>query len=225
MPKRQLKLQAELVINRQRCEALVERQRVFHNDDDMPHAPSTDPMSNPQSRRTAIHICEFQSIDDQINASYQSASQVETMSRQLEDRIAKIPELTAICLPADGQLVDMAKSVKPDTYQPYCTRLCRAAYFCGIDPGIKASGRREGSSPRAESLRMQTEQLAARNQAAAQQRQIRQNLARGNAATRHEDQQDAPRCNWLRCVDHDYQRLWIRCFVTAMKLKPLTHRN
>ena len=57
MPKRQLPLQAELVINRLRCEALVERQRAaFHNDDDVPHAPSTDPMSNPQSRRTAVHV-------------------------------------------------------------------------------------------------------------------------------------------------------------------------
>ena len=33
---------------------------------------------------------EFQSIDEAINASYQSASQVETMARQLEARISKI---------------------------------------------------------------------------------------------------------------------------------------
>ena len=53
---------------------------------------------------------EFQSIDDQINASYQSASQVEIMSRQLEARIAKIPGAKRH-LPARqyGQPVDMAK--------------------------------------------------------------------------------------------------------------------
>ena len=53
---------------------------------------------------------EFQSIDDQINASYQSASQVETMSRQLEARIAKIPSAQRH-MPARqyGQPVDMAK--------------------------------------------------------------------------------------------------------------------
>ena len=33
---------------------------------------------------------EFQSIDEAINASYQSASQVETIARQLEARISKI---------------------------------------------------------------------------------------------------------------------------------------
>ena len=33
---------------------------------------------------------EFQSIDEAINASYQSASQVETMARQLEARISKM---------------------------------------------------------------------------------------------------------------------------------------
>ena len=57
MPRRQLPLQADLLINRLRMEGLVERQRAaFHNDDDVPHVPSADPMSNPQSRRTPIHV-------------------------------------------------------------------------------------------------------------------------------------------------------------------------
>ena len=57
MPKRQLPLQAELVINRLRREGMIERQRAaFDNDDDLPHAPSADPLSNPQSRRTAVHV-------------------------------------------------------------------------------------------------------------------------------------------------------------------------
>jgi len=53
---------------------------------------------------------EFSSIDEAITASYQSASQVESMARQLEARIAKIPNAKRH-LPARqyGQPVDMAK--------------------------------------------------------------------------------------------------------------------
>ena len=57
VPKRQLPLQADLIINRLRWEAMVERQReAFDVDDDAPHVPSTDPLSNPQSRRTPVHV-------------------------------------------------------------------------------------------------------------------------------------------------------------------------
>ena len=57
MPKRQLPLQAELMINRLRWEGMTERQcAAIYNDDDLPHAPSADPLSNPQSRRTAVHV-------------------------------------------------------------------------------------------------------------------------------------------------------------------------
>ena len=57
MPKRQLPLQADLIINHLRCEAMVERQRAaFDVDDDAPHVPSVDPMSNPQSRRKPVHV-------------------------------------------------------------------------------------------------------------------------------------------------------------------------
>ena len=53
---------------------------------------------------------EFQSIDDQIKASYQSASQIETQARQLEDRISRIDGAKRH-LPARryGQPVDTAK--------------------------------------------------------------------------------------------------------------------
>ena len=48
MPKRQLPLQADLIINRLRWEAMVDRQLdAFDVDDDAPHVPSTDPLSNP----------------------------------------------------------------------------------------------------------------------------------------------------------------------------------
>ena len=57
MPKRQLPLQADLIINRLRWEAMVDLQRdAFDVDDDTPHVPSADPMSNPQSRRTPVHV-------------------------------------------------------------------------------------------------------------------------------------------------------------------------
>ena len=57
MPKRQLPIQADLIINRLRWEAMVDRQSdAFDVDDDAPHVPSTDPMSNPQSRRTPVHV-------------------------------------------------------------------------------------------------------------------------------------------------------------------------
>ena len=57
MPKRQLPIEAELMINHLHCEAVVERQReAFDVDDDAPHVPSADPLSNPQSRRTFVHV-------------------------------------------------------------------------------------------------------------------------------------------------------------------------
>ena len=57
MPKRQLSIQADLIINRLRWEAMVDRQLdAFDVDDDAPHVPSVDPMSNPQSRRTLVHV-------------------------------------------------------------------------------------------------------------------------------------------------------------------------
>ena len=57
MPKRQLPIEADLIINHLRCEAMVECQRAaFDVDDDAPHVPSADPLSNPQSRRTPVHV-------------------------------------------------------------------------------------------------------------------------------------------------------------------------
>ena len=57
MPKRQLPIQADLIINRLRWEAMVERQHAaFDNDDDVPHAPSYDPLENTQSRLIPVHV-------------------------------------------------------------------------------------------------------------------------------------------------------------------------
>ena len=57
MPKRQLPIQADLISNHLRWEAMVDRQLdAFDVDDDAPHVPSADPMSNPQSRRKPVHV-------------------------------------------------------------------------------------------------------------------------------------------------------------------------
>ena len=57
MPKRQLPIEAGLIINHLRCEAMVERQsEAFDVDDDAPHVPSTAPLSNPQSRRKPVYV-------------------------------------------------------------------------------------------------------------------------------------------------------------------------
>ena len=57
MPKLQLPIQADLIINRLGMEASIERQRaVFEIDDNAPHVPSHDPLANPQSLRLATHI-------------------------------------------------------------------------------------------------------------------------------------------------------------------------
>ena len=57
MPKRQLPIEAELIINRLRLEANVDHQyAVIDTDDDAPSMPSFDSMSNPQSLRIATHV-------------------------------------------------------------------------------------------------------------------------------------------------------------------------
>ena len=123
---------------------------------------------------------EFQSIDDQINASYQSASQVETMSRQLEARIAKIPGAKRH-LPGRqyGQPVDMAKIRSNLTLTSLIAQdSAELAHYCGIDPSIRhrIDEEREARVLAAQSLQMQTEALRAKNEAAAAERQHRQNM-------------------------------------------------
>ena len=57
MPNCQPPLQADLIINHLRWEAMVDRQRdAFDVDDDAPHVPSADRMSNPQSRRKQVNV-------------------------------------------------------------------------------------------------------------------------------------------------------------------------
>ena len=124
---------------------------------------------------------EFQSIDDQIKASYQSASQVETQARQLEARIAKI-DGTKNLLPARryGQPVDMAKIRSNLTLTSLIAQdSAELAHFCGIDPGIRhrMDEEKEARALAAQTLQMRTEALRQQNQQRQQQREARQNLS------------------------------------------------
>ena len=57
MPKRPLPLAADVVLNQLQIEAALERHQALSEvDDDAPHRPDADPLSNPQSRRRAVNI-------------------------------------------------------------------------------------------------------------------------------------------------------------------------
>ena len=124
---------------------------------------------------------EFQSIDEAINASYQSASQVETMARQLEARISKIDGAKRHLPHRNyGQPVDLGKIRANLTLTSLIAQeSAELAHYCGIDPSIRhrIDEQREAKAMAAQSLQMQTEALRAKNEAAAQERQHRQNLA------------------------------------------------
>ena len=116
---------------------------------------------------------EFQSIDDQIKASYQSASQVETQARQLEARIAKIDGAKRH-LPSRryGQPVDMAKIRSNLTLTSLIAQdSAELAHFCGIDPAIRhrIDEEKEVRAMAAQALQMRTEALRQQNQQRQQQ--------------------------------------------------------
>ena len=124
---------------------------------------------------------EFQSIDDQIKASYQSASEVETQARQLEARIAKIDGAKRH-LPSRryGQPVDMAKIRSNLTLTSLIAQdSAELAHFCGIDPGIRhrIDEEKEARAMAAQALQMRTDALRQQNQQRQQQREARQNLS------------------------------------------------
>ena len=116
---------------------------------------------------------EFSSIDEAITASYQSASQVESMARQLEARIAKIPNAKRH-LPARqyGQPVDMAKIRSNLTLTSLIAQdSAELAHYCGIDPGIRhrIDEEKEARAMAAQALQMRTEALRQQNQQRQQQ--------------------------------------------------------
>ena len=118
---------------------------------------------------------EFQSIDDQIKASYQSASQVETQARQLEARIAMIDGAKRH-LPSRryGQPVDMAKIRSNLTLTSLIAQdSAELAHFCGIDPSIRhrIDEEKEARALAAQALQMRTERLRDSNERAAKVRE------------------------------------------------------
>ena len=124
---------------------------------------------------------EYSSIDDQIKASYQSASQVETQACQLEARIAKI-DGTKHLLPARryGQPVDMAKIRSNLTLTSLIAQdSAELAHFCGIDPGIRhrIDEEKEARALAAQALQMRSEALRQQNQQRQQQVQKRSQLS------------------------------------------------
>ena len=118
---------------------------------------------------------EFQSIDEAITASYQSASQVETQARQLEARIAKIDGAKHL-LPVRryGQPVDKAKIRSNLTLTSLIAQdSAELAHFCGIDPAIRhrIDEEKEARALAAQSLAMRTERLRESNERAAKVRE------------------------------------------------------
>ena len=124
---------------------------------------------------------EFQSIDEAINASYQSASQVESLARQLEARISKIDGAKRHLPHRNyGQPVDLGKiRANLALTNLIAQESAELGHYCGIDTSIRhrIDEEREAKAMAAQSLQMQTEALRAKNEAAAQERQHRQNLA------------------------------------------------
>ena len=117
---------------------------------------------------------EYSSIDDQIKAAYQNASQVETNARQLEARIGQIEGAKQL-LPSRvyGQPVDFKKIRSNLTLTSLIAQdSAELAHFCGIDPAIRhrIDEEKEARALAAQSLAMRTERLRDSNERAAKVR-------------------------------------------------------
>ncbi len=120
---------------------------------------------------------EFQSIDEAITASYQSASKVETMAYQLEARTSKIDGAKRHLPHRNyGQPVDLGKIRSNLTLTALIAQdSAELAHYCGIDPSIRhrIDEYKEARAMSAQSLQMCTEALKAKNEAARQEREAR----------------------------------------------------
>ena len=124
---------------------------------------------------------ELNEVDQAIEVAFKEASAVETFARRLEERISRIEGARALLPPRKyGQPIDK-KAIRANL--SLSTLIMRESaelsHYLGLDPSIKLrmDEEREAQKMRAEALRMKTEQLAARNQQARQDREVRQNLA------------------------------------------------
>ena len=124
---------------------------------------------------------ELNEVDQAIEVAFKEASAVETFARRLEERISRIEGARALLPPRKyGQPID-TKAIRANL--SLSTLIMRdsaeLSHYLGLDPSIKRrmDEEREAQKMRAEALRMKTEQLAARNQQARQDREARQNLS------------------------------------------------
>ena len=119
---------------------------------------------------------EYSSIDDQIKAAYQNASQVETNARQLEARIGQIDGAKQL-LPSRvyGQPVDLKKIRSNLTLTSLIAQdSAELAHFLGIDPSIRhrMDEEKEARAMAAQALQMRTERLREANERAARLREL-----------------------------------------------------
>jgi hypothetical protein len=120
-------------------------------------------------------------LDQAIDQSYREASDAEASARRLEARIEQIPGAKGL-LPSRkyGTPVNFKAIQENLTLASLISRSDAAlAHYCGLDASVKhrIDEQREARKMRAEALRMETEKLAARNQQARQDREVRLGLA------------------------------------------------
>ena len=120
-------------------------------------------------------------LDQAIDQSYREASDAEASARRLEARIEQIPGAKGL-LPSRkyGNPVNFKAIQENLTLATLISRSDAAlAHYCGLDASVKhrIDEQREAQKMQAEALRMQTEKLAARNQQARQDREVRLGLA------------------------------------------------
>ena len=120
-------------------------------------------------------------LDQAIDQSYREASDAKASAWRLEARIEQIPGAKGL-LPSRkyGTPVNFKAIQENLTLASLISRSDAAlAYYCGLDASVKhrIDEQREAQKMRAEALRMETEKLAARNQQARQDREVRLGLA------------------------------------------------
>ena len=120
-------------------------------------------------------------LDQAIDQSYRDASEAENVARRLEARIEQIQGAKGL-LPSRkyGKPVNFKAIQENLTLATLISRSDAAlAHYCGLDASVKhrIDEQREAQKMRAEALRMETEKLAARNQQARQDREVRLGLA------------------------------------------------
>ena len=120
-------------------------------------------------------------LDQAIDQSCREASEAEASARRLEARIEQIPGAKGL-LPSRkyGTPVNFKAIQENLTLATLISRSDAAlAHYCGLDASVKhrIDEQREAQKMRAEALRMETEKLAARNQQARQDREVRLGLA------------------------------------------------